>query len=246
MSSRRRRSGTPAGTREGGGIQPRYRRAFGCVTWVNMGMLVFLAAAYLVPLPFRFFGDGTIPTAIPFRLTLFGLVAFLPGVLMGAYLGVRTYRIEHHRGTQIGAGIGAVLGWTSFFVVDWLGTFFLEGWASFFGLERFGALTFLMVGLPVLAATGLVLYGLYSRAPFERRKQLTLAGSGVAVLLGLGVLATNFDLLGAVAALMSAVCGAMGGWVGGSGYARAGGDDMIPPGAVIRRPEESPKSNGRG
>jgi len=33
--------------------------------------------------------------------------------------------------------------------------------------------------------------------------------------------------------MVSAVSAAVGGYVSGAGYARAGGDDMIPPGAEI-------------
>ncbi len=39
--------------------QPQYRRAFGCVTWVYMAILAFLAAATLFALPLRYAGDGT-------------------------------------------------------------------------------------------------------------------------------------------------------------------------------------------
>nr|MBA3616675.1 hypothetical protein [Rubrobacteraceae bacterium] len=51
------------------------------------------------------------------------------------------------------------------------------------------------------------------------------------------------DPLGVLGALISTLSGAIGGYVGGSGYARAGGDDMIPPGAEIRRRE--PRSKPR-
>ena len=49
------------------------------------------------------------------------------------------------------------------------------------------------------------------------------------------VLSLSFSGAGAVSAIISALAGALAGWVGGSGYARAGGDDMIPPGATIVR-----------
>ena len=62
-------------------------------------------------------------------------------------------------------------------------------------------------------------------------------GAVLAVLAGLGVVATDFDPLGVVGAMISTASGAIGGYVSGSGYARAGGDDMIPPGAEIRRRE---------
>jgi hypothetical protein len=46
---------------------------------------------------------------------------------------------------------------------------------------------------------------------------------------------TDFDPLGVLGALISTLSGAIGGYVSGSGYARAGGDDMLPPGAEIQR-----------
>ena len=55
------------------------------------------------------------------------------------------------------------------------------------------------------------------------------------MLAGLGVVVTDFDALGIAGALISTLSGAIGGYVSGAGYARAGGDDMIPPGAEIQR-----------
>jgi hypothetical protein len=57
------------------------------------------------------------------------------------------------------------------------------------------------------------------------------------VLAGLGVVVKDFDPLGGLGALISTLSGAIGGYVSGAGYARAGGDDMIPPGSEIRRRE---------
>jgi hypothetical protein len=229
-------------------IAPRSRRAFGCVTWVNMAMLVFLASAYVLPLPFRFF-EGTleiVPTAIPFRLTLFGLVMFLPGLALGAVLGLRTYRAERWRSTRTGAGIGAVLGWSSFFVVDRIGGYVIPAWERFF--EVGDALLYLL-GAVALGATVLVLYALFSSSAYSKRKLSGFAGSGAALLAGLVVLIAGFDAAGLVAALLSTGAGAAGGWVAGIGYARAGGNEMIPPGAVLRRepqpPEKSRKSRKR-
>jgi hypothetical protein len=86
-----------------------------------------------------------------------------------------------------------------------------------------------------LAAAALVLYALFSRrAEFERRRMLTLAGAALAGVAGLAVLLADFGVADVVGALVSALSGAIGGWVAGFGYARAGGDDMIPPGSTIR------------
>lgn len=230
-----RNSGRKTGGEEDRGLSAQSRRSFGCVTWVNMAMLAFLAAAYVLPLPLRFLGGvlEIVPTAIPFRLTLFGLVMFLPGLALGAALGKRTYRAERWRATRTGAGIGAVLGWTSFFVVDRVGEYVIPGWTRFF--EVSDALLY-PLGILTLAATALVLYALFSKADYPRRKALAFLGSGIAVGAGIAVLLAGFDAAGLVSGLLSTGAGAVGGWVAGIGYARAGGDEMIPPGAVLREP----------
>jgi hypothetical protein len=82
-----------------------------------------------------------------------------------------------------------------------------------------------------------VLYALFSAgAGFERRRNLVLAGAAVALAAGLAVLATDFGWSTLVGALVSTAAAALAGWVAGVGYSRAGGDDMIPPGAVRRPP----------
>ena len=70
-----------------------------------------------------------------------------------------------------------------------------------------------------------------------------MVAAGLAALAGLGIVAADPDPLGIVGALISTAAGAVGGWVSGAGYARAGGNDMIPPGATIR-PRE-PRSEAR-
>ncbi len=237
MSANGRSSRRSEGSgREDGAIRPRYRRAFGCVTWVNMGMLVFLALAYILPLPFRLFGDGTIPEAVPFRLTLFGLLTIIPGLALGAVLGARTYRAERRRGTRAGAGVGAIIGWTSFFILDWIGSFFIVGWDRFFELDMLGGAVLFVFGLPLLVATGLVFYGLYAKGlDFDQSRALVLIGGIIVGVGGLMVITLSFNGAGAVSAVISALAGALAGWVGGAGYARAGGDEMIPPGATIVR-----------
>ncbi|HEX2729738.1 MAG TPA: hypothetical protein VHM16_08280 [Rubrobacteraceae bacterium] len=207
------------------GIHPRYRRAFGCVTWVNMAMLVFLAAAFLLPLPFRYIGDGTIFREIPERLAFFGIILILPGMAIGAALGARTFRVERKLGIRVGAGIGAIIGWTSFFIPAWLDT-----------------LPLLFVPLAILAA-GLVLYALFATGKsFELRQRLVFVAAGLVAVAGVAELILDFDVLGITGALFSTAAAALGGWIGGSGYARAGGDARIPPGATIkpREPRNKP------
>jgi hypothetical protein len=208
-----------------------------------MGMLVFLAANFLLALPFRYVGGGEVYGYLPPRLAFLGTALLLPGMALAAVLGARTFRTPRKRGTRVGTGIGALIGWSGFFSVVWL--------AIAFGLDRrdqiFQTVVFADLGgslayygfVPLtLVATGLVIFALYSRrADFERRRRLTLVGAALAVLAGLAILATDFDPLGVAGVLISTVSGAVGGYVSGAGYARAGGDDMIPPGAEIRRRE---------
>jgi hypothetical protein len=222
------------------GLRPRYRRAFGCVTWVYMGMLVFLAANFLLVLPSRYLGSGELYGYLPPALAYLGTLLILPGMVLAALLGARTYRTPRARGTRVGAGVGALIGYSGFFVLAWL--------AIALGLNRRdqafrtvvfpdlgGSLAFYAFVPLTLLATGLVIYALYSKtADFERRRNLVCAGAALAVLAGLGVVVTDFDPLGVLGALISTLSGAIGGYVSGAGYARAGGDDMIPPGAEIR------------
>ena len=105
MSARRDASGGE----ERRGLQPRYRRAFGCVTWLYMAILAFLAAAFLLLLPFRYVGSGEIYRLLS-GLSFFGLVLILPGMALAAALGARTYRSQRRRGTRVGMGIGAGVG----------------------------------------------------------------------------------------------------------------------------------------
>src|SRR5215212_450249 len=202
------------GSEERTGLRPRYRRAFGCVTWVYMGTLAFL-----------------------------GTLLILPGMVLAALLGARTFRTPRKRGTRVGAGVGALIGYSGFFGLAWL--------AIAFGLNRRdqsfrtvvfpdlgGSLAFYAFVPLTLLATGLVIYALYSKAAdFGRRRTLVYAGSTLAVFAGLGVVVTDPDPLGFGGALISTASGAIGGYVSGAGYARAGGDDMIPPGSEIRRRE---------
>jgi hypothetical protein len=208
-----------------------------------MGMLVFLAANFLLVLPSRYLGSGELYRFIPPTLAYLGTLLILPGMVLAALLGARTFRTPRKRGTRVGAGMGALIGYSGFFGLAWL--------AIAFGLNRrdqaFRTVVFPDLGgspafyafVPLtLLATGLIIYALYSKAAdFERRRRLVYAGAALAVLAGLGIVATDPEPLGVAGALISTLSGAIGGFVSGSGYARAGGDDMIPPGSEIRRRE---------
>jgi len=208
-----------------------------------MGMLVFLAANFLLVLPSRYLGGGELYGYVPPRLAFLGTLLILPGMVLAALLGARTFRTPRRRGTRVGAGLGALIGYSGFFGLEWL--------AIAFGLNRRdqafrtvvfpdlgGTLAFFAFVPLTLAATGLVIFALYTRGvEFERRRNLVYAGAALAVLAGLGVVSTDPDPLGLGGALISTASGAIGGYVSGAGYARAGGDDMIPPGSEIRRRE---------
>jgi hypothetical protein len=222
VSSRRDAS---SGGREQRALQPRYRRAFGCVTWTYMAILAFLAAAFLLLLPFRYVGGGEVYKLLA-GLSFFGLILILPGTALAATLGARTYRTQRRRGTRVGMGVGAIVGWTSFFALAWL-TGVLRPPA---GSSRLAYYAFVPLAL---AATVLVLYALFTReADLDRRRNLVLAGAVVAVVAGFAILVSDFEPLALIGALVSTVAAALAGWVAGVGYSRAGGDEMIPPGAA--------------
>jgi hypothetical protein len=221
------------------GLRPRYRRAFGCVTWVYMGMLMFLLANFLLVLPSRYLGSGALFGYLPPRLAFLGTLLILPGMALAAVLGARTFRTPRKRGTRVGAGVGALIGYSGFFALEWLAIAFgLDKRDQAFRLVLFpdlrGTLAFYAFVPLTLVATGLVIYALYSRnADFVKRRNLAVVGAVLAVVAGLGVVATDYDPLGVLGALISTLAAAVGGYVSGAGYARAGGDDMIPPGAEI-------------
>jgi hypothetical protein len=235
------------------GLRPQYRRAFGCVTWVYMGMLVFLLANFLLVLPSKYLGSGALFGYLPPRLAFLGMVVILPGMALAAVLGARTFRTPGKRGTRVGAGVGALIGFCGFFALEWLAVALgLDERDQAFRIVLFpdlgGTLAFYAFVPLTLIAAGLVIYALYSkRADFDRRLRLGVVGAVLAVLAGLGVVATDFDLLGVLGALISTLAAAIGGYVSGSGYARAGGDDMIPPGANIqpRRPRSERRRKPR-
>ncbi len=198
-------------------MQPRYRRAFGCVTWVNIAILIFLLAAFLLPLPFRYVGSGDIFSEIQIRLALLGLVLILPGMALGAVLGARTYRVDRRLGTRAGAGIGATAGLTSYLLFFAL----IEG--------------LYLLAMPFVVSAVLLLFALFATGQrFERRWRIVLFAAALSTLSGVVALVLGFDLLGLLGALFCMAAAAAGGYVGGMGYARAGGDNMIPPGATIR------------
>jgi hypothetical protein len=198
-----------------------------------MAVLVFLAAAFLLPLPFRYVGSGDVFSEIQLRLALLGLVLIVPGMALGAFLGARTYRVPRPLGARAGTAVGAAAGLVSYLI--------------FFAL--FEDLYLLLAAL--VPAAALLLYALFATGQgFARRLRTVLISVALAVLSGAVALVVDFDLLGLLGALFCAAAAAIGGYVGGIGYARAGGDEMIPPGSTIRpkEPRSKPRerADGRG
>jgi hypothetical protein len=221
VSSRRDDS---SGGEEQRSLQPRYRRAFGCVTWIYMGTLAFLAVASFGLMPVWFVLGWNVFSFLE-GIAFFATLLILPAMFFGAALGLRTYRSRRREATRNGAAIGAIVGWTGFASLLWF-----EGVAA----GGAGALYWLTVPA-VLAAAVLVLYALFAgTAEMRQRRRLVLAAALLAGLPGLALLAADFDPILVVVALVSTLAGAAGGWTAGVGYARAGGDEMLPPGAATR------------
>ncbi|MEW6636132.1 MAG: hypothetical protein AB1425_04870 [Actinomycetota bacterium] len=216
------------------GVTPRTRRAFGCVTWTYMGILAFLAAAFLLLLPFRYVGSGELYRLLG-ALSFLGMVLILPGTALAAALGYRTYRNERRTATRLGAGVGAVVGYACFASLSWLQGAVPpppEGGADpgfvAFWLSQ-GPIFFLFPPV-ILAAAALVLYALFATGRnSESRRRIALFGTALAFVGGAAIIATTFEILSLFGAVLSALAGAAGGWMAGVGYARAGGDEMLPP-----------------
>jgi hypothetical protein len=212
-------SESPAEDAERGAIQPRYRRAFGCVTWVNMAVLVFLLAAFLLVLPFRYVGEGDVYSATLLGLAFVGIALILPGMALGAALGARTYRVENAISARAGAAVGAV-----------------GGLAGYLFFSLVGDLP--LIAAPSVVSLGLLLYALFATGrDLQWRRRAVLVAAALSVFSGAVAFLVDFDPISLLGALVSTASAAAGGYVGGIGYARAGGDAMIPPGSTIRRKE---------
>lgn len=188
-----------------------------------MAVLTFLLAAFLLVLPFRYVGNSEIFSSVQLGLAFIGVILIVPGMVLGAALGARTYRAERSLGVRIGAAVGAV-----------------AGLASYLFLSLVQDLPLLAV--PPVFSEGLLLYALFATGQsFGRRRRAVLIAAGLAVLSGAIALVLDFDLLGLLGILFSTAAAAVGGSVGGIGYARAGGNEMIPPGSTIRPRERRRK-----
>lgn len=212
-----------------------------------MAMLTFLAANFFISLPFRYFGGEEIYNYVPPTLAYVGTVLLVPGMVFAAVLGARTYRASRRVAGRVGAGVGALVGLCGFLSLVWTSAAlgFAERDQAFRSgaFAEVGGVAFYLFPPLTLAATVLVVLALYSKGVDpSRRWRLGLAGAGLAVLAGVGLVLSDPGIVGIAATLISAVSAAIAGWVGGAGgYARAGGDEMIPPGSEIRPRPPRPK-----
>ncbi|MGI8650687.1 MAG: hypothetical protein ACR2KW_09965 [Rubrobacter sp.] len=215
---------------ENEGIAPKYRRSFGCVTWIYMATLAFLAVISILLMPLWFFGDWNVFSLLE-GPTLAACILFLPALIGAAVLGARTYRSEKKFATRNGTYIGTIIGWLGYAFIVYLEVIQTGG----------GFLANLYLPLATVSSA-LILYALFSPETEKGRKAVMVAA--ILALIG-GVLLLVLDGTGLViiGAIVSAVAGAAGGWTAGFGYARAGGAEMLPPGAT-----EKPRARraGRG
>jgi hypothetical protein len=184
-----------------------------------MAVLIFLLAAFLLVLPFRYVGEGEVYSATLLGLAFVGIALILPGMALGAALGARTYRVENAIGARAGATVGAIGGLASYL-------FFSLVW------------DLPLIAAPSIVSLGLLLYALFAAGRELRwRRRAVMLAAALSVLSGAVAFLVDFDPISLLGALVAAASAAAGGYVGGIGYARAGGDAMIPPGSTIRRKE---------
>ncbi len=182
-----------------------------------MAVLIFLLVAFLLVLPFRYVGEGEVYSATLLGLAFVGIALILPGMALGAALGARTYRVENAVGTRAGTAVGAV-----------------GGLAGYLFFSLIGDLP--LIAAPSVVSLGLLLYALFATEQDLRwRKRVVLLAAALSVISGAVAFLVDFDPISLLGALVSTASAAAGGYVGGIGYARAGGDAMIPPGSTIRR-----------
>ena len=95
MSSRRDASSDGEEQRA---LHPRYRRAFGCVTWIYMATLAFLAVASFGLMPVWLVLGWNVFSFLE-GIAFFATLLILPAMFFGAALGLRTYRSSRREAT---------------------------------------------------------------------------------------------------------------------------------------------------
>lgn len=213
------------------GLRPRYRRAFGCVTWIYMATLAFLAAVSALMAPFWLFGDLGVYSLLE-GPTFSATLLFLPAIAAAALLGARTYRSERGIATKNGTYIGTVIGWLGFTSIVWLEV----------NQTETSLVSYAFIPLAAISSA-LILYALF-KGKQEPGRKLVAASAAIALVGGIVVLAISGDFIVVAGAVVSAISGAAGGWTAGFGYARAGGKEMLPPGVIeVPRRRKRPKGS---
>lgn len=220
MSSERSRTNGSSGAERSQGIQPKYRRSFGCVTWIYMGTLAFLAVASLGMMPIWFIAGWGLFSILE-GITFYAILIFMPVLILGAIVGARTYRSERRLATRNGAAVGTVVGMAGFVFPIWL-----ENVIS-------GTNPLYWIVAPILLAAGFLLsYAVFpTKLSMQQRRRLVLISAALAGVTGLVLLILNFSLLQVFVAVIATLSGTAGGWTAGIGHARAGGEEMLPPSA---------------
>jgi hypothetical protein len=85
-----------------------------------MAMLTFLAANFFISLPFRYFGGEAVYNYVPPTLAYVGTVLLVPGMVFAAVLGARTYRAPRGVAGRVGAGVGALIGFSGLLSLVWI------------------------------------------------------------------------------------------------------------------------------
>lgn len=219
MSSSRARNGS-SGAQQSQGIQPRYRRAFGCVTWIYMGTLAFLAVASLGMMPIWFIAGWDLFSILE-GITFYAILIFLPILILGAVVGARTYRSDRREATRNGAAVGTVVGLAGFAFPIWLENIIAGGNVLYW-----------LAAPPMLLAGLLLTYAVFpGKADFQQRRNLVVFAALLTGVTGIALLAFDFSLLQVFVAVVATLSGTAGGWTAGIGHARAGGEEMLPPAA---------------
>ena len=199
------------------GIRPQYRRAFGCVTWIYMATLAFLAVASLGMMPIWFVAGWDLFSILE-GIVFYAILIFLPCLMLAAIVGARTYRIERQRATRNGTAVGTVVGLVGFVFPIWL-----ENLAS-------GASLYWLAAPPVVISGLLLVYAVFpGKLDQQQRQRLVLISAVLTGTTGIILLILNFSLLQLFVAVVATLAGAAAGWTAGIGYARAGGEEMLPP-----------------
>ena len=79
------------------------------MTWVYMATLAFLAVASFGLMPIWFVFGWNVFSALE-GVAFFATLLILPAMVLGAALGLRTYRSQRREATRAGAAMGAIVG----------------------------------------------------------------------------------------------------------------------------------------